>query len=151
MIFRRMILKMAKQVIIFKCNMQSVVTCRGKDEYHSQLAQKLSDPSASSKTCWYIFKWLYNEKKLPNIPPLSINNKRESDFKIIGNYFNSFLASESTLFVNSSTAPNLPQYISASRLLLFCFNEEVILNFLILLALTRHMETMINQSNDQVK
>ena len=34
----------------------SVAISMGKDEYHSQLAQKQSDPSANSKTYWSILK-----------------------------------------------------------------------------------------------
>ena len=55
----------------------SAAISRGKDEYHSRLAQKLSDPSASSKTYWSILKRFFNEKKVPIIPPLRINNKLE--------------------------------------------------------------------------
>ena len=55
----------------------SVAISRGKDDYHSRLAQKLSDPSASSKTYWSILKRFFNEKKVPIIPPLLINNKLE--------------------------------------------------------------------------
>ena len=47
---------MTKQIIIFSYNMNSVVISRGKDEYHSRLAQKLGHPSASSKICWHVFK-----------------------------------------------------------------------------------------------
>ena len=38
----------------------SVAISRGKDDYHSRLAQKLSDPSASSKFIglfWKYFQW----------------------------------------------------------------------------------------------
>ena len=59
----------------------SAAISKGKDEYHRRLAQKLSDPSASSKTYWSILKRFYNGKKVPIIPPLLINNKLESDFK----------------------------------------------------------------------
>ena len=87
---------MAKQItIIFSYKMQylevSIALSRGKDDYHGQLAQKLIDPSASSKTYWSILKRFCNGKNVPIIPPLSINNKLESDFKIKANYFNSFL------------------------------------------------------------
>ena len=68
----------------------SVSIPRGKDDYHSRLAQKLSDPNANSKTYWSILKRFFNGKKVPIIPPLSINNRLESDFKIKANYFNSF-------------------------------------------------------------
>ena len=68
----------------------SVSIPRGKDDYHSRLAQKLSDLNTSSKTYWSILKRFFNGKKVPIIPPLLVNNKLESDFKIKANYFNSF-------------------------------------------------------------
>ena len=107
-------------------------------------------PSASSKICWYVFKWHYNDKKLPNIPPLLINNKLELDFKIKRNYFKSFFASKSTPIVNSSAAHNLPQNVLTTRLLSFCLNEEFILNLVMLLTSKKCMETIINQPDDQV-
>ena len=68
----------------------------------------------------------YNKKKSLNIPPLLINNKLESDFKIKANYFNCFFASKSIALVNSSTASNSSQYGSTARLPSFWFNEEFI-------------------------
>ena len=55
----------------------SVAISRGKDDYNSRLAQKLRDPSASSKIYWSILKRFFSEKKVPIIPPLLINNKLE--------------------------------------------------------------------------
>ena len=108
----------------------SVAISRGKDDYHSRLAQKLSDPSASSKTYWSILKRFFNGKKVPIIPPLLINNKLESDFKIKANYFNSFFASKCTPLINNSTIPNSLNYVSSARLSSFCVNEEVILKII---------------------
>ena len=59
----------------------SAAIFKGKDEYHQQLAQKLSDPSTSSKSYWSVLKIFYNGKRVPIIPPLLINKKLESDFK----------------------------------------------------------------------
>ena len=93
---------MTKQIIIilsYKMQYQkyiSVAISKGKDEYHRQLAQKLSDPSVSSKSYWSILKRFYNRKKVPVVQPLLINNKLESDFEIKANYFNSFFASKCT-------------------------------------------------------
>ena len=103
---------------------------KGKDEYHRRLAKKLSDPSASFKTYWFILKRFYNEKKVPIIPPVLINNKLESDFKTKANYFNSFFASKCTPLINNSTLPNSLQYVSTARLSSFSFNEEVILKII---------------------
>ena len=99
---------MTKQIIIIlSYNMQyqkytSVAISKGKDEYHRQLAQKLSDPSVSSKSYWSILKRFYNRKKVSVVPPLLINNKLESDFEIKANYFNSFFASKFSPLNNKS-------------------------------------------------
>ena len=69
-----------------------------------------------------IFQW----EKIPTIPPLLINNKLESDFKIKANYFNSSFASKCTLLINNSAIPNSLNYISKARLSSFCINEEAI-------------------------
>ena len=44
----------------------SVAKPKGMIDYHSRLAQKLSDPSASSKTYWSTLKSFYNGKKITN-------------------------------------------------------------------------------------
>ena len=99
---------MTKQIIIIlSYNMQyqkytSVAISKGKDEYHRQLAQKLSDPSVSSKSYWSILKRFYNRKKVPVVPPLLINNKLESEFEIRADYFNSLFASKCTPLSNKS-------------------------------------------------
>ena len=70
-----MIKKRRKQIIIIfsntTCNSRrisevSVAKPKGMNEYHSRLAQKLSDPSASSKTYWSTLKSFYNGKKITN-------------------------------------------------------------------------------------
>ena len=99
---------MTKQIIIIlSSNIQSqkyisVAISKGKDEYHRQLAQKLIDPSASSKSYWSILKRFYNRKRVSAIPPLLISNKLESDFEIKSDYLNSFFASKCTPLSNKS-------------------------------------------------
>ena len=46
-----------------------------KTEYHSKLAAKLVNPSTSAKTYWSLLKTFANDRKVPVIPPLLINNK----------------------------------------------------------------------------
>ena len=75
-------------------------------------------------------KRFFNGKKVPIIPPLLINNKLESDFKIKANYFNSFFASKYTPLINNSTIPNSLKYVSTARLSSFCVNEEVVLEII---------------------
>ena len=108
----------------------SATISKGKDQYHRRLAQKLSDPSASSITYWPILKRLYNGKKVPIIPPLLNINKLEPDFKIKSNYFNSFFASKCTPLINNSTLTNSLQYVSTARPSSFSFNDEAILKII---------------------
>ena len=81
----------------------SVAISRAKDQYHCRLAQKLCDPSASAKTMVYFENLMEKKYSTLIILLLLINNKLESDFRIKANYFNSFLASKCTPFINSST------------------------------------------------
>ena len=123
----------------------SVAISKGKDEYHRQLAQKLSDPSVSSKSYWSILKRLYNRKKVPVVSPLLINNKLESDFEIKANYFNTFFASECTPLNNKSIyctqftamflVPGLHYVLSMRK----SFQK-----LSMILTLTKHMNIMID-------
>ena len=54
-----------------------------KNDYHSALAKKLSDPTISSKTYWSILKTFYNTKKVPIILPILIENKLDFLKKLI--------------------------------------------------------------------
>ena len=74
---------------------------------------------------------------VPIIPPLLINNKLESDFKVKANNFNSFFASKCTPLINNSTTPNSLNYVSSARRSSFCVNEEVILNIINALNITK--------------
>ena len=129
----------------------SVVTSRGSYEHHSWQAPKLSDPSPNSTTSWYILKRFYNAKKSRNIPTWLINNKIESDFKIKANYFNSIFDSKSTPLVTGSTASNLSQYDSTTRLPHCVSMRNLYQKLLMSLTLIKHMATMIKINlDDQV-
>ena len=65
----------------------SELVCKSKDDYHKQLARKLTNPKTSSKTYWSILKTFYNGKKVSLIPPVVINNKLEPDFKRKADHF----------------------------------------------------------------
>ena len=73
-----------------------------KDKYYNKLSMKFNNPKTSSKTYWSIFKTFYNGRKIPIIRPILKEGKLESHFKIKGNYFNSFFASQCTPLVNST-------------------------------------------------
>ena len=79
---------------------------------------------------WSILNRFSNGEKVPIIPPLLINNRLESDFKIKAYYFNSFFSSTCTRLINNSTIPNSLNYVSSARLSSFSVNEEVILEII---------------------
>ena len=49
-----------------------------------------NDRKTNGKTYWSILKTFYNGKKVLIIPPLLINNKLISDFRLKANYFNDY-------------------------------------------------------------
>ena len=63
---------------------------KSKEHYYDYLAKKLNNPKTSLKTDWAIMKTYHNGKKIPQIPPLLINNKLESDIGKKANNFNEF-------------------------------------------------------------
>ena len=84
----------------------SEMILKRKNDYHRQLSDKLNDPETSAKAYWSILKTLYNEKKIPLIPPIVVNNKLISNFKEKANYFNDFFVSHCTPISNDSALPN---------------------------------------------
>ena len=76
-----------------------------KQEYFSKIAEKLSDPSISSKIYWSIFKSFLTGKKVPCIPPIFHENKFITDFREKAELFNSFFANQCSLIKNTSVLP----------------------------------------------
>ena len=52
----------------------SELVCKSKDDYHKQLARKLTNPKTSPKTYWSILNTSYNGREVPLAPLLVINN-----------------------------------------------------------------------------
>ena len=63
-----------------------------KTSYYENLGKKLNDPTIETKSYWTILKPFYNNKKIPLIPPLLINDKSVTDIKTKANIFNKFYA-----------------------------------------------------------
>ena len=99
-----------------------------KSNYDDMLANKLSNPSTSSKTYWSILKTFFNNEKISLIPPIFIGNKIESDFKLKANQFNKYFASNSTTINNDSSLPSSFEFYSQSRLSSLNIIEDDILN-----------------------
>ena len=104
----------------FKCLLSAVdvsnTICKRRSDYYNQLAQKLIDPTTSSKTFWSILKTFVNGKKIPLIPPLNVGNKLVTDFKEKARLFNEFFASKCTPITNDSSLPSLLNLILTSKL-----------------------------------
>ena len=65
-----------------------------KQNYLNKVAEKLSDPSTSTKCDWSLLKLLLNDKKISCITPIFHNNKYMLDFKGKNEFFNSFFAEQ---------------------------------------------------------
>ena len=61
-----------------------------KTLYYENLAKKLNNPLLQAKTYCSILKTFYNDKKIPLIPPLLIEDKFVSDIQTKANIFNKF-------------------------------------------------------------
>ena len=101
-----------------------------KNDYNLHLANKLIDPTTSSKTYWSILKTFYNDRKIPIIPPLLTNDKLETDIKKKAHHFNLFFASKCTPLINNSVLPDSADYISTVKLSSINFNNVDILKII---------------------
>ena len=95
--------------------------------YYEKLAKKLNNPLLQAKTYWSILKTFYNEKKIPIIPPLLINDNFVTDTQTKANIFNKFFAEQCTPLRNSSSLPVNQMFLTRSRLNSINFNEEEML------------------------
>ena len=95
--------------------------------YYENLAKKLNNPLLQAKTYWSILKTFYNDKKIPLIPPLLVDDKHVTDIKTKANIFNEYFAEQCTLLKNNSVLPINQTFLTQSRLTSLDFNEEEIL------------------------
>ena len=116
-------------MITYELKRQQVMAKR-KEDYHNIIASKLNNPKTSAKAYWSILKTFCNGKKIQVIPPLSINNKLISDFKMKANHFNSFFASQCTMLDNNSTIPEIPTYLTDSKLSSLQFEDKDIIKII---------------------
>ena len=64
-----------------------------KTLYYENLAKKLNNPLLQTKTYWSLLITFYNNKKIPQIPPLLEDDKFVTDMKTKADIFNKFLQS----------------------------------------------------------
>ena len=87
-----------------------------KNLYYENLAKKLNNPLLQAKTYWSILKTFYNEKKIPLIPPLLVDNNSVTDIQTKANIFNKFFAQQCTPLEISSVLPVNQKFLTQSRL-----------------------------------
>ena len=76
-----------------------------KDLYYENLAKKLNNPLLQAEAYWSILKSFYNDKKVPLIPPLLIEDKFATDIQTKTNIFNKFFADQCQPLNNASDLP----------------------------------------------
>ena len=108
----------------------SQVIAKRKEDYHNIIASKLNNPKTTAKAYWSILKAFYNDKKIPVIPLLLINNELISDFKMKANYFNSFFASLCTPLNNNNKVPGSQTCITDSKLSSLQFEDKDIIEII---------------------
>ena len=80
----------------------SEMTQNQREKYFYDLPLKLDNPQTNPKTYWSIIKSYYNSRKIPIIPPLSVNGKNITNFKEKANLFNKYFSSQCNSLPNDS-------------------------------------------------
>ena len=101
-----------------------------KAPYYENLAKKLNNPLLQTKTYWSILKTFYNDKKIPIIPPLLVNDKFVTDIQIKANIFNKFFTDQCTPLKNNSSLPANQIFLTQSRLTSLDFDEDELLKII---------------------
>ena len=101
-----------------------------KTLYYENLAKKLNNPLLQAKTYWSILRTFYNDKKIPLIPPLLIEDKFVTDIQTKANIFNKFFAEQCTPLKNDSLLPLNQIFLTQSRLNSLDFNEDEIIKII---------------------
>ena len=95
-----------------------------KKRYLYDLTLELNNPQASPKTYWSIIKSCYNGRKIPIIPPLSVDGKIITNFKEIANLFNKYFSSQCNPLPNDSKLPENQAYIAETKLSSFDIEDK---------------------------
>ena len=82
-------------------------------------------------------KTFYNDKKIPQIPPLLVDDKVVTDMKTKADIFNKYFGEQCAPLKNDSKLPSNQMYLTQSRLVLLDFNEDQILKIIRALTLSR--------------
>ena len=83
-----------------------------------------------TKTYWLILKTFYNDKKIPQIPPLLVDDKFVNDTKTKVDIFNNLFQEQCTPLKNDSKLPSNQIYLTQSKLVSLDFNEDEVLKII---------------------
>ena len=86
-----------------------------KHNYLTKQGSKLNDPRTNPKTYWSILRRFLNKVKIPDIPPLLVNNTFITNFKSKATIFNEFFSKQYNTLDNGSLLPDL-NYRTPNRL-----------------------------------
>ena len=117
--------KYNKETLLNQANECTKLIIEAKQNYIAKTSSNLDCPDTASKTYWSILNRILN-KKIPNMPPLLVNNKLVSNFHKKAELFNRHFAEQCTLVQNTSTLPVF-NYKTNKRLKSFEINENDIL------------------------
>ena len=95
-----------------------------KERYFYDLSVKLNNPQTSSKTYWFVIKSCCKGRRIPIIPPLSVNGKIITDFNEKANLFNKYFSSQCNPLPNDSKLPENQTYITETKLSSFNIEDE---------------------------
>ena len=115
-----------------------------KDLYYNNLAKRLNNPLLQAKTYWSILKTFYNNKKIPIIPPLLIDDKFVTDIQTKANIFNKFFADQCTLLKNGSVLPKSQIFLTQSKLCTLHFDEKELIKII------RNLNVHIAHGHDDI-
>ena len=96
----------------------------------NNFAIKLNNPLLQGKTYWSILKTIYNDKKIPLIPLLLIDDKFVTDIQAKANIFNTLFVDQCTPLKNNSVLPTKQLFLTQARLGTLDFNEGEILKII---------------------
>ena len=105
----------------------NVLVSSTKASYYKNLGKNLNNPLLQAKTYWSILKTFCNEKKIPLISSLLVNNNFITDIETKANIFNKFFSEQCTPLKNDSVLPINQMFLTQSRLGTLDFNENEIL------------------------
>ena len=101
-----------------------------KTLYYENLVNKLNNPLLQTKTYGSVLKAFYNDKKIPQIPPLLEDDKFVTDMKTKADIFNKFFSEQCTPLKNDSKLPSNQIYLTQSRLVSLNLNEDEIVKII---------------------